>query len=443
MSQSGSGTGTPAIGSSEATLNSLRDRIRDQLENASGFTEPLVVTASSIQLSSGTPNMRDRVEARLQDSGNTRWATDDTDEAIRTALEHYSREQPHHVIGTIALSAAGREIDISALTGLLRVEKVWWDYDSTTPGYPPNWRQFEMWPGSILYIDDRSEPANGDTLRIWYTKMHTLNGLDSASATTLPAEDADIIVTGASYFAARARALELSESLNVDRDVVERLTEWSVTEGKAFRYLMRQKPPAWQRYAYAYGQSDIDEAIRWALHRYSEIDPDQTETDVTLSAAGREVDISSITDYLEIMRVWWDYDSASPAYPPDWRDFETWPGNILYIKDGSEPASGDVVRVWYTRLRTINGLDGASTTTIRADLETLLVIGATGYAAQERHMESPGRGVPRKLAEWASARRSEFERGLKRISTRQGAKHSGIAPTAGLDRWDKDGSGWW
>ena len=139
-----------------ATLNGMRDRVRDQIEAATGRTEPLAVTASSIQLSTGSPNLRDRVESLLQDSGNTRWSTDDTDEAIRRALEVYSQYSPQHAIGTIALSAAGREIDISSLTGLVRVEKVWWDYDSTTPGYPPNWRQFEVWPRSILYIDDRT-----------------------------------------------------------------------------------------------------------------------------------------------------------------------------------------------------------------------------------------------------------------------------------------------
>jgi len=104
--------GSSATGAGAATLNSLRDRIRVQLQSASGQTEPLVVTPSSIQLASGTPNLRDRVEARLQDSGNTRWSTDDLDEAIRSALELYSRESPARAITTIDISAAGREIDI-------------------------------------------------------------------------------------------------------------------------------------------------------------------------------------------------------------------------------------------------------------------------------------------------------------------------------------------
>jgi len=427
-------------GASSATLNGLRDRVRSAVESASGLTEPLIVTASSIQLATGTPNLRDRVESRLQDSGNTRWSTDDLDEAIRTALDEYSQKQPHHAIGTIALAAAGREISLSSLTGLLRVEKVWWDYDSSTPGYPPNWRQFEVWPGSLLYIDDREQPASGEVVRVWYTKMHTIKGLDSATATTVPSEDVSTIVTGAAYHAARTRALELSEKLNVDGNVVRRLNDWADDEGRTWRYQMGQKPPAWQRRASAYQQGDIDEAIRWALQRYAEVDPRRVIASLTLSASGREVDISSLS-YLEVLRAWWDYDSSDPVYPPEWRDFEVWPGGILFVKDGSEPASGDVVRVWYTTTHLLNGLDSALSTTLPLGADVLIVTGASGYVTQERVQEDPSRYVPRKLREWAEARLTEFERGLRAVARRTAARESGIAEMPAIDRWDQ-GEGW-
>lgn len=386
-----------------------------------------------------TTSLRSRVQARLQDSGASRWSTDDLDEAIRTALQQYTLKSPAHAIGTVELAAAGREIDVSSLTGLLRVEKVWWDYDSETPGYPPNWRQFEVWPGAILYIDDPEEPASGETIRVWYTKSHTVNGLDSANATTVPEEDIEIIVTGAAYFAAQQRALELAESLNVDKDVVARIREWADDQGKNFRYNVNLKPPAWQRYAYAYDQDDIDEAIRWAMQRYDEVHPDEAIATLTLEADGREVDISSIAGYLEITRAWWNYDSSSPSYPPDWRDFELWPGDILFVKDGDEPAAGDVVRVWYTQPHTLYGLDSATATTIPADAETLIVTGAAGFAAEERVQEQPQSYVPRKLRDWAENRIREFERGLKLVGRRQAARHSGVASGPVLDRFDGDG----
>jgi hypothetical protein len=207
---------------------------------------------------------------------------------------------------------------------------------------------------------------------------------------------------------------------------------------------MSLKPPAWQRRASAYDQGDIDEAIRWALHRYSEVNPDKTIASVTLSAAGREVDISSITDYIEVLRVWWDYDSRPTQtwdeHPPRWRDFELWPGDVVYVNDAGEPQSGDTVRIWYTRQHAIHGLDSASTTTLPTDAETLIVAGAAGYCAQERVQEDPARYVPRKLREWADARIKEFEKGLRAVARREAARHSGIARMAAIDRWDAEGS---
>lgn len=432
-------SGTTATGAGAATLSTMRERVRVQVEGASGVTEPQVVTASSATLS----ELRDRVEIKLQDTGNERWSADDLDEFIREALEQYSRRNPNNAIGTIELSSDGREIDISSLSDLLRVDRVWWDYDSSSPGYPPNWRQFQVWSGTLLYIDDATAPSSGDTVRIWYTKPHTIEDLDSATATTVPAEDITYIVVGGAHFAAQSRAVKLSESLNVDKDVVERLSKWAGEQGKNFRYGVRLRPPAWQRYAYAYGQDDLDEAIRLALHRYSEVSPDRTITTVTLAADGREVDISSITDYFQIERVWWDYDSDDPGHPPNWRNFELWSGDILWINDGNEPQTGDVVRIWYTRLHSLNGLDGASTTSFGDDVETLVVVGASGYAAQERVQEKETRWVPRKLREWAEARLREFEAGLKRVASRAAARASGIAQGPVLDEWDEEGDGWW
>lgn len=435
---SGTGTGTPVTGASTTTLATLRDRIQVQLQSASGELEPLPITASSKTLA----EIRDRVEITLQDAGNNIWTEADLDEAIQQALGQYSRDNPHHKIGTITVSTAGREHDISTLTGIVRVEKVWWDYDVSTPGYPPNWRHFAVWPGAVLYIDDDDAPEVNDVIRVWYTLDQTINGLDGASATTVPSEDIDYLVLGAAQFAAQERAIELSEQATVDKEVVKRIATYAKEMGVQFRRGARKRLPAWQRRAYGYSQEDIDEAIRWALHRYNEINPDKTITTVTLSSTGREIDISTITDYHRIERVWWNYDSSDPRYPPRWRNFELWPGNILYINDPEEPTSGDVVRIWYTRLQTITGLDSASVTTIPTDHDTIIVIGASGYAAQERIQDTEAPRRPTKLREWAEARRREFEQALGRLAKSKGIEGSGIAPGPVLDRWDTESDGW-
>ena len=162
---------------------------------------------------------------------------------------------------------------------------------------------------------------------------------------------------------------------------------------------------------------------------------------LAVSSPSREVDISAIPGLLRVEKVWWDYDESAPGYPPNWRQFEVWPGAILYIDDSDVPTAGDVVRIWYKRLRTINGLDSATATTLPAQDEALIVAGGAGFVTQERVQEQPQRTVPRKLREWADARLREFERGLGRVARRQAARHSGIASIPALDRWD-DGSGW-
>jgi hypothetical protein len=406
--------------------------------NAAGLPDPLPLAASSETLTTLT----DRVEARLQDTGNARWAAADIQESIEQALEQWSRHDPYLTVGTVTLAADGREISLSTLTGLLRVEQVWCPYTAADPDYPPNWVQFRVWPGPILFIDEPTEPEKDDVARIWYTKMHTISGLNSASATTLPAEDVGYFINGAAGFAAQMRAVELAETLNADRDVVKRLNDWAEENLKNFRYGMSLRQPWAERQWYAHDQNDLDEAIRWALGRYNEVNPQVTIDTVTLSDDGREVDISDITDYLEIIRVWWPYTSTSPENPPNWRDFEVWPGDVLYIKADSEPAEDDVVRIWYKKLRTISGLDSATSTTLPAQHESILLAGAAGFAAQERVQDESSRWVPRKLREWADARLREFERGLNKVARQLSSKHSGFAPVTPLDRWDKQDDDW-
>lgn len=420
------------------TLNTLRDRVRIQLENAWGSPDPLPVTTSSETLTA----LRDRVEIHLQDGTNAKWATDDIDEAIEKALEEYNRYDPRLAEATLTLSAAGREVDMSSLTDPLRIHKVWWPYDSTTPGYPPNWVQFDVWPDDILYIDERTEPANGDKVRVWYTTPCLLNGLNSATGTTIPADDLTYLINGAAWYAGRQRALELSEELNVDKDVPKRIADWADSQGKSFRYGVRKREPAWWRHAYAFNQDDIDEAIRWSLGRFNEIAPQEAISSITLTADGREIDLSTITDLLRVTRIWWPYDSSSPVYPPNWVSYETW-GDTLFIDSGSEPQSGDVVRVWYVRLATVEDLDSATGTTLPADAESLLITGSVGYVAEERITEKPGWRVPRDLKEWAIARLADFEKGLLAYAKREASQHAGLVQIPAMDRWDKSDDAQW
>jgi len=184
--------------------------------------------------------LRDRVEQVLQDTGNATWSTAELDEAIRHAIDEYAQVSPYKVIGTITLAADGREVSLSTLTNLIYVERVWWEYTSSDPEYPPYWREFEQWPGAILWINDGEEPATDDVVRVYYAARHTLNGLDSAAITTVPNEHISLIVTGAAANAARNYSLSLSGAVNVDGWTPRRYLEWATAKETEFQNALRR-----------------------------------------------------------------------------------------------------------------------------------------------------------------------------------------------------------
>ena len=180
--------------------------------------------------------LRDRVELILADSGNAIWSTDDIDEAIRQALHEYSKTRPLRAVSTLSLGADSREIDVSSLSGLLGVSGAWIPYTSTDPEYPANVVPFEFWPDQgKIYVVGAYEPQNGDTARIFYTKLQTLNGLDSATSTTFPGDDETLIASGAAGYAATSRAVDLAERVTLDRLTAQQVRAWGLAKLQEFR----------------------------------------------------------------------------------------------------------------------------------------------------------------------------------------------------------------
>jgi len=173
-------------------------------------------------------SLRDRVELQLNDASNIVWSTTELDEAITQALDAYSLHLPRKAIATITLAAAGREISLASLT-FTSIEHVWWDYDSSDPDYPPKFRTFNVWPGPLLYITDVEEPAAGDVVRIWYTAPHTLNGLLSATATTVPPAHDTLIAQGAAAFAVLQHRVYIAQAVNDNEWAPRNLREWAET----------------------------------------------------------------------------------------------------------------------------------------------------------------------------------------------------------------------
>ena len=141
--------------------------------------------------------MRARVREDLQDtdSQNYHWTNDEVDGAIDRVVMEYSIHAPIEQQTDIATTDGDTELDISSLSGLLRIESVEFPIGKA----PKYLQRFERWTGKI-YMEDEGD---GSDARVRWLKKHTL----TAQSTTIPAEHEEIIVLGATgYLAMSASA---------------------------------------------------------------------------------------------------------------------------------------------------------------------------------------------------------------------------------------------
>jgi len=141
--------------------------------------------------------MRARVREDLQDtdSQNYRWTDAEVDGAIDRVVMEYSLHAPIQQQADIATTDGDTELDISSLTGLLKVESVEFPIGKT----PKYMQRFEYWAGH-LYMEDEGD---GTDARVRWLKKHTL----TADSTTTPAEHEEIIVLGATGYLAMSASV--------------------------------------------------------------------------------------------------------------------------------------------------------------------------------------------------------------------------------------------
>ncbi len=162
---------------------------------------------------------RTRVLALLDDAGLTRYTNALVDQALRNALETYSLFKP--LVSSYAFDSTGeyREyLDTDFIATAIRAIEQW--PLTVTSGVPiiitqiPFYAyiQDEQW---IFETKSKLLPA-GSLLYIIYEHVHTIDDLDSASATTIPLEDTELIAIGAAGHASRMRANSQIEANNLN-----------------------------------------------------------------------------------------------------------------------------------------------------------------------------------------------------------------------------------
>ena len=152
--------------------------------------------------------MRARVREDLQDTdaANYRWTDDEVDGAIERAVLEYSLHAPIEQQDDIATSDGDTELDISTLTGLLKIESVEFPIGQT----PKYMQRTEYWAGH-LYMENEGD---GEDARVRWLKKHTL----AAGSTTIPTEHDEILVLGATgYLAMSASAYTVDRAFIAGR----------------------------------------------------------------------------------------------------------------------------------------------------------------------------------------------------------------------------------
>ncbi len=170
-----------------------------------------------------------RVAADLKDAANATWSAEEIAGQIRRALHLYNEVAPRRLAGTVDTVEGQREYDLSPLPDLMHVMDVHYPYEAADPPYPPRRVSWRLLDAATLYLEVAVAPsgAAGETVRVFYTAPHTIDGLDGAGVTTLPARGEHLVVLGATAYCVEQRAQAVTGTVTVSERTPDQLAAWA------------------------------------------------------------------------------------------------------------------------------------------------------------------------------------------------------------------------
>ena len=162
---------------------------------------------------------RTAILALLADASKIIFTDNDVDQALRWALSEYSLHRPlirtydFDVLGTTAIHTMPADFVTHQIT---KVELWNSDPDSVTELSFYAYRPDEQW-----VINTRYQVGTGEILTVYYSAVHTVDSLDSASGTTVPAADETLLQVGAAGRAASMRAMNRVENIGMNPNEVQ------------------------------------------------------------------------------------------------------------------------------------------------------------------------------------------------------------------------------
>jgi hypothetical protein len=183
----------------------------------------------------------DNVEADLRDSTNAIWSSVDLTRAIRWALHELSWATPRRAVATFQAQDGRREYSLAGvgIASSLFLTEAWHPYSDAEPEYPPRSVAWRLLDDDTLYLD--VDCINGgDGVRVFYAQAHAIQDLDGAAATTLSAEQEELVCLGAAGYAALQRAQEAIGQVNVTAQAPRLWGDWGQARLQEFRTRLNQ-----------------------------------------------------------------------------------------------------------------------------------------------------------------------------------------------------------
>jgi hypothetical protein len=180
-----------------------------------------------------------KVQAILGDDGSI-FSTATITAAIRQALSEWNMRVPTHAAVTITGVNDQYEYELSdedanavEIIDVLRQgdNNDELDVSLTYDDYIEDER---------LFFRLRSPVTSSDTLIVRYTLQQTINGLDSATESTIPSHYNQAMIDGGAYFAIFVRAVSRVESINLSQDQSDNYRDMAGYFGSAFALRMAQ-----------------------------------------------------------------------------------------------------------------------------------------------------------------------------------------------------------
>jgi hypothetical protein len=176
----------------------------------------------------------------LSDPSGVRYPADLLEQAYLHALREYSSAFPLLVTSTHTVASAGR-VQTLSVANLLAIVEVIYPHDPASPlegSLLDAWYLYWVSQTATLYIGGQRVPTVGEKISLTCATQQTLNGLDAASKTTLPAQHYDLLSQGAPAHAALLRAAALSEAQSTDAQTPSALSAWATAQLDFYRSML-------------------------------------------------------------------------------------------------------------------------------------------------------------------------------------------------------------